>query len=195
MIVAPIVLMLVGLSDLYDEWSLKNEIIEIETAKIPQLQSENESIEKAIKKINEVKDNVKDFRSKVEKSKQDLEKVGRLIPPIGNRTAILDELSRVARELNIKNISFKPKYEKNNHGGLYITNGIEFEGRGTYLQFLVFFEKMKKPDRIFNVSSVEVTSSSIINKSKHVIVDFKTIIETFHYNKDYKTKAKKGGKS
>ncbi len=195
MMLAPIVLMLLGISDLYDTWNLKNETIESELAKIPGLEKENDDIEKAIQRIKEVKDNVKDLKGKVEKSKQDLEKVGRFIPPISSKTAILDELSRVARSLNIKNISFKPKYEKENHGGLYITNGIEFEGRGTYLQFLVFFEKMKKPDRIFNVSAVEVTSSSIINKSKHVIVDFKTIIETFHYNKDHVKKKKKRGKS
>ncbi len=194
MILAPLALMGVGLSDLYESWQKKEESIKSELSKIPALEKENNEIEKAIQKIKEVRSNVKDFKSKVDKSKEDLEKVGKFIPPISSRTAILDELSRVARSLNIKNISFKPKYEKENHGGLYITNGIEFEGRGTYLQFLVFFEKMKKPDRIFNVSSVEVTSSSIINKSKHVIVDFKTIIETFHYNKDHEVKKKKGGK-
>ncbi len=187
----PFIILIFGLWEFYGFYNEKSKRMEELDSEIIEINNNNNSIQEDIKKIKSVsKGSVDELQKKVLEAKGNLDKVSKLIPPISDKTVILEELSSVARDLNIRDISFKPKYEKENHDGLYITNGIEFKGKGTFLQFLVFFEKIKKLDRIFNIDSLKVQNKTLKKSGKHVLVDFKAVIETFHYSSVAETEDK-----
>ncbi len=178
----PFIVLCYGLFDFYEAYSLNQKKQTELRATLDQVKSENKKIKEDIKQIQSIEEgSVDTLQKKVNDAKDNLDEVTKMIPPIDDKAVILNELSSVAKNLNIKNISFKPKYGNPSEEGLYLINGIEFKGKGTFLQFMLFFERIKKLKRIFNISTLKIENKSFKKTGKHVLVDFKAVIETFHY--------------
>lgn len=160
--------------------NLQNQLTGKKAAK-KRLEKKVAEVKEFIPQIDSVEKAISDFESKIESIKFK-------IPPLEVKTDILDELSNEAKKLNIQKVNFKPSYERPNSGGIYITNGLEFDAVGTYLQFLVFFEKLSTANRLFNVNSISVKDSTegSTQGGRHKIIKANAIIETFHYNENYK---------
>jgi Tfp pilus assembly protein PilO len=106
------------------------------------------------------------------------------MPPASEQTAVLQELTDTSKDLNLKDISFNPipRMDK----GLYFINGTELKGKGTFLQFLIFFENILRTERFFNIEKIAITNTSSDNKGRFIFVDVNAAIQTFEYNELYR---------
>jgi Tfp pilus assembly protein PilO len=157
----------------------------IENFQIPGVRNKIRAMEKKIGEISKFKDQIDEYEEKISSFSEEINTIKIKIPPVEDKTSILDELANDAKKLNLQSVSFKPLYEKENSGGIYFTNGIEFQGTGTYLQFMMFFERLGMTERIFNVQSMEMKNFQGGSRGRYRLVNVKTVIETYHYNESY----------
>ncbi|MCB9094605.1 MAG: type 4a pilus biogenesis protein PilO [Halobacteriovoraceae bacterium] len=165
----------------YDDHEQK--IVQI-NGQIKSLTATNQKLGQKLKEIEEYSEKIDEYEAQIDQFKSQIQEIKKKIPPEDDKTIILDELSRQAKALNIQEVSFKPKYKREHEDGVYSTNGVEFTGMGTYLQFLLFFEKMSLAERIFSINTVTFKNHPEKRIGKHNIVGINTVIETYHYNED-----------
>ncbi len=194
--ILPFAILLMGAYGTYTDFESHEERIESLRGQINAKKMQNKRLKK---KVDEVKDFIPQINS-VEKAIADFEnqikEIKFKIPPLKVKTDILDELSVDAKKLNIQQVSFKPSYEIENSGGIYFTNALEFQAEGTYLQFLIFFEKLSLAERVFNIKKIKIEDKAKRKSGRHKLILANAIIETFHYNENYQEKKEdlKGGK-
>lgn len=164
----------------YEEHTSK--IQSMKMSQIPGLKKKIKQVQAKINEVEKFRGQIEEYESSIVNFEDQISKIKLKIPAIDDKTTILDELSNEAKKLNIQKVEFNPKYERENGGGIYLTNGIEFKGLATYLQFLVFFEKLSEGERLYNIASIKYKQSKDKKSARHNPVEISTIIETFHYN-------------
>ena len=111
----------------------------------------------------------------------EIESVRKLLPGEISDAEVLDFFSGEASLLNIKDITLRPQAEENR--GFYIAKQYEIRGTGTYLQFLVYFDRMRKNPRPVDITEVTMVSSpSKENKGRFHLLDFVAKMEVFGQN-------------
>lgn len=141
-------------------------------------------IRKKVSFIKENEDKLKQYESKIVDVKKQMEDLKVKMPTESDQTAVLQELTNNAQELNLKDVNFFPVPKANRN--LYIVNSVSLTGKGTYLQFLILFEKILSNKRFFNVSNFVLTELPGENKGRFTFVSVQADLETFEYNNDYK---------
>jgi len=143
-----------------------------------------EKIKKKVENIKENEEKLKRFEASIEEVKSQIRLLQKKMPPASEQTAVLQELTNTSKELNLKDVNFSPlpRLEK----GLYFVNGIELKGKGTFLQFLIFFENVLRTERYFNIDKIVITDSPSENKGRFIFVEVNAAIQTFEYNEGYK---------
>ncbi len=133
-------------------------------------------------KLNE--DKLREYEAKVSEVRKQIDELKTRMPAESDRTAVLQELNNTAEELNLREVTFNPvpKLDK----GMYSINSVSLSGKGTYLQFLILFEKVHNNKRFFNVDNFLLTESPGDAKGRFIFVNVKADIQTFEYNVDYK---------
>lgn len=138
--------------------------------------------------------NVKKFQENLEESKRKVKEVvakiaemQRQLPSDIQDTVVTGKLTDFATELKMVNPSSNPKLEVNNK--FYFSKEYNFDAQGTYLQAMIFFEKLEnlsKSDRILNVKYVKMKNSEDADpRSRFKILDITTTIEAYRYNNSY----------
>jgi|GEM_PF-5084891 len=178
----PFIMMLWFLSGTYSQFEEHERTMALENSKIPPILTKINKVKSDIAEIDEVKRNIVEYESRIADYNRQIEDIKIQIPPIEQKTKILDEFSETAKSLNIKNPIFRPKYVKENANGVYLSNGIEFEATGTYLQFVIMFERITRAQRILNVASLYIQNSRNKGLGRYNIVNIKATIESFHYS-------------
>jgi Tfp pilus assembly protein PilO len=169
----------------YTAYTEFEEQLENKGNKIGPLKSKIKKAERKLSEIENFKSTIDDYQSQIQAIKGQIEELKRKLPTDAERTVVLEELKAEASQLNLKEISFKPKYKESR--GVYLANGIEINGIGTYLQFLIFFERMARSNRIINVKEVLIKEpKDIKNRGRFHLVDSKITIETFQYNENFR---------
>jgi Tfp pilus assembly protein PilO len=152
--------------------------------KIPQIQAqiqkernERQKLEKYFKDIQEAKD-------RIEQVAQKLEKLQKQLPEEVSDAENLNIIRTIAESVNMRNILLSPGEDKVN--GFYISKEYRLKTTGTYLQFLVFLEKLAQQERILNVKSVLMEKEKEAQRGRFVLLNSELVLETFRHNKDYK---------
>ncbi len=150
----------------------------------PAIEAEIKKAEKKLSQIDEFRKNVDQTKLRVNEVFGNIEKVQRQLPSEINDIEILDFLSKEGRTLNVPELEPNPKDEQ--PMGFYISKQYSIKGRATFLQFVVFLERINGAERLFNVKDFKITAPTEAQKGRFQIVNFETTIDTFKFNSSYK---------
>ncbi|MBL7665523.1 MAG: type 4a pilus biogenesis protein PilO [Bacteriovoracaceae bacterium] len=150
------------------------------------------NIESNIAKNNQRLKKLKEFRENLEISKKRLQEVAEQInlvqkqlPTSLSDTRVMDFFADEAKKINIYDIQLTPKEEELN--GFYFSKKFDLEGVGTFLQFLVLFERLYTAERLFNIETVNLKENTKDKqKGRFFLVSLKTTIESYRYNPEHK---------
>lgn len=171
----------------YNCYNLFNEHQEAKEGLKQQLEAADVQLTKVKKKVAGIKQNedkLREYENKVNEVRKQIDELKTRMPAESDRTAVLQELTNTAQELNLKEVNFNPVPRQDR--GMYIANSISLGGKGTYLQFLILFEKILNNKRFFNVDNFLLTESPSDSKGRFIFVNVKADIQTFEYNTEYK---------
>ncbi len=160
-------------------------------AKVAEVQSQVPEIEKAIgeaksrlKAISDYRNNVESSRRNVEEVFRNIEEVQQKLPSDVTDLEMLEFFSRESRQLNIPGLEATPMPEVTQ--GFYRSKPYELRAQGTYLQFVILFERLAEATRLFSVQSVDLATTPEGSRGRFQLLDLKAVVETFSYNSDYK---------
>jgi Tfp pilus assembly protein PilO len=172
---------LYGLWVLYDEHTIQLEEVISRGAGV------DEEIVKAQKKVAEIQDFVKktdEYKLRVEDVAKNIETVQKQLPAETNDTQILTFFQSEINSLNIKDANFNPgKEDKSTY---YISKEYTLKAKGTFLQFLIFFERIGNADRIYNIKNLKLTNTSDNQKGRFQIIEGEGVIQAFRFNPEFK---------
>ena len=121
---------------------------------------------------------------RVEEVAKNIESVQRQLPAETSDNQILTYLQSEIKALNIKDASFVPGKEE--ASTYYISKNYDLKAEGTFLQFLIFFERIANADRIYNVNNFKLTSPSEGVRGRFQIISGSGSIQAFRYNPEFK---------
>ncbi len=162
---------------LYDEHNTNLASIE---EQFPSLQEEIEASEKKLSKIDEYRKNREEAELRVREVFSSIDSLQKQLPQEVNDLEVLDFLTKEARALNIMDFQINPLPEQKM--GFYISKPYSIKGKGTFLQFLVFLERIDSAERLFNVKKLALLSGLELQKSRFRVIDVDLVIDTFKYN-------------
>ncbi|MBF0300734.1 MAG: type 4a pilus biogenesis protein PilO [Oligoflexia bacterium] len=135
------------------------------------------------KKALEFEKNLEASKARIKEVSSQIENVQQQLPNTISDSEILDLFSKEANFMNIKNINLTPLKEEEKD--FYFAKQYEVKGEGTYLQFLVFFERLSSSDRLLNVNSLALSPVSGKNKGRFQRLKLSSVMEAFRYNPAY----------
>lgn len=174
----------VGLFTVYEE---KMEEIEGAKSAVPPMEARIIKSKRKISEIKKFKKNLEKSKERVKEVVKQIEKVQKQLPSDVNDTEVQALIANIAKELRVKNPRANP--EKERMQGFYYEKDYKFEGVGTFLQFLIFFENLEKAERILNVKNLKMILDPKSKASRFPIVNLETTVESFRYNTSYKEKS------
>jgi len=166
---------------LYDEHSIQiNEILGRETQIVAEISEKKKNLE-------EIKDYIKkadEFKVRIEEVAKNIESIQRQLPSETDDSQIISSIRSEMTFLNIKEGSVAPGEEQKST--YYISKDYRLKAEGTFLQFLVFFERLKDKDRIYNIKELKITNINDKQKGRFRMLSFNSVIQAFRYNPDFK---------
>lgn len=148
------------------------------------IEQESMATEKKLKEIQENMGKIAEFKTRVESVAKNIESVQRQLPSDINDTQILTFLNQEMSSLNIKDTSIVPAPEQ--AGTYFVSKNYQFKGKGTFLQFLIFFERLGNADRIYNIKNLKLSNSNDTQKGRFQLVNGESVIQAFRFNPDFK---------
>ena len=181
----PFLLLIFLAYNLWDGISVKNDAISVlENENKPVLESNILKLKGALKKSKAIEAQLTVFRDRIAEVTKQITEVQKQLPETLVETDILDLFAKETNILNIKDVTFTPGEERSKD--FYMVKKYLIKGRGTHLQFLVFFERLRKQERIFNVEDIKITTPKEESKGRFHLVDLEATIEAFRYNPSFK---------
>jgi Tfp pilus assembly protein PilO len=166
---------------MYDEHSIQlQEIIDQDTG----LDEEIVRSKKKVKEIREFSKKTDVYKLRVEEVAKSIESVQKQLPAETNDAQIMTYLQSETNALNIKDIDLKPgKEEKSTY---FISKEYNIQGKGTFLQFLIFLERIGKADRIYNIKELKLANLKEKQRGRFQMISGEGVIQAFRYNPDFK---------
>lgn len=165
----------------YDE---HNTALEELRAEAPALEAKIRKEKKKAKEIQKFNKDIERSKAEVEFVTQEVEKLQRLLPSELSDNENINLLKSFADEVNLKNVEVSPVGDESR--GFYIVRSYNLTGVGTFLQFLVFFEKLAENERLINVGKVHLRKTKEKQRGRFQLIDGDIIIEAYKYNKQHK---------
>lgn len=151
------------------------------------LEGKLERSERDLSKVKKFQENLEESKKRVNEVVAEIEKMQRQLPSDIQDTVVTGKLSDFANDLKMLNPSSAPKLEVDNK--FYISKEYSFSAQATFLQVLIFFEKLEnlsKSDRILNVKRLKMINAKNADpRSRFKILDFDTTVEAYRYNNAY----------
>lgn len=146
----------------------------------PGIQAEIDEAEKKLSQIEEFRKNLEASRVRVTEVFNSIGQVQKQLPPEVNDIEVLDFFSKEAKSLNIPEIESTPNPEQ--AMGFYVSKPYKIIARGTFLQFVVFLERIDAAERLFNVNNVIIKADEEDQKTRFRVVNMEVELQTFKYN-------------
>jgi Tfp pilus assembly protein PilO len=166
---------------MYDEHAVQlQEIVDRNTG----LDEDIERTQRKVKEIQEFSKKTDIYKLRVEEVAKSIETVQKQLPAETNDTQILSYFQSEINGLNIRDANFSPgKEDKSTY---YISKEYSLKGKGTFLQFLIFLERLGKADRIYNIKELKLSNLNENQKGRFKIISGEGVIQAFRYNPDFK---------
>lgn len=169
---------------LFTKWEEHQIIIEQLDTQIPVLEGnirdakrEKRDLENYVKDIDEARNRIELVALEVEKTQQQL-------PSEISDAQNFSIIREAAESLNIREVSITPSEEVLR--GFYYAKTYNITAKGTFLQFLIFFEKIGESTRLLNIRNLTIIRSQQQQRGRFQLLDFGAAVEAYRYNQDYK---------
>ncbi len=172
---------------LYGVW----EYYENHTAQVEQLEAQASALENEIatnaaklKEIEEFSKKTEEYKVRVESVAKNIEEAQKQLPSEINDSQILSFFSGEMSVLNIKDPSLVPG--KENTSTYFISKDYNVKANGTYLQFLILFERIGNAARIYNVKNLTMNVADDKKRGRFQMVSMDMTIQAFRFNPNFK---------
>jgi Tfp pilus assembly protein PilO len=168
-------------------YTIYTEQEEKRVAKIDKLPSLKIQIKRNRKKKRQMQQYFKDIdkaKERIERVAEEVEELQKKLPSNISDTQNLELIKGLAEGLNIKNVFLTPGNEENK--GFYMVKRYDFNGTGTFLQFLVFLEKIAENDRLLNITSLRMKKTQKKQRGRFQLINCSASIVAYRYNSDHK---------
>lgn len=172
---------------LYGGWTMYEEHdVQLEeiTSRSIELDSEIIRNEKKIKEIQDFGKKTEEYKTRVEEVAKNIELAQKQLPSETNDSQIMTYLQQELSNLNIFDIQITPGSEE--VATYFVSKEYSINSSGTFLQFLVFLEKLALADRIYNVKNLILLSEKGKNRGRYQILNASGIIKAYRFNPDFK---------
>lgn len=179
--------LLVLIYGLYGGWVLYDEhVIQLEDllSRGSGIDAEIAAVQKKVKEIQEFSRKTAEYKVRVEEVAKNIEAVQKQLPAETNDSQVLSFFQSEINSLNIKDANFIPGKEE--LSTYYISKEYTLKARGTFLQFLIFFERIGNADRIYNIKNLKLTTPNDVQKGRFQMISTEGIIQAFRFNPDFK---------
>jgi Tfp pilus assembly protein PilO len=170
---------------IYEEKSL---LVENKTSNLAGSERKLKKSKKELAKIDQFNKDLEASRERVKEVVKEIKKVQRQLPSEINDTEVQGILTDISNDLKMSGPETKP-LEEIAHGFYYSKEYI-FDAKGTFLQYLIFYEKLEnlsKAGRILNVKYLRISQDKNSDKrSRFRTLRLTTNVESFRYNPNYK---------
>lgn len=143
---------------------------------------------KDLAKIDQFNKDLEASRERVKEVVKEIKKVQLQLPSEINDTEVQGILTDISSDLKMASPETKPREEIPH--GFYFSKEYIFDAKGTFLQYLIFFEKLEKlskSGRILNVKYLRISEDKKSDKrSRFRTLKLTTNVESFRYNPSYK---------
>ncbi|MFP5387324.1 MAG: type 4a pilus biogenesis protein PilO [Bacteriovoracia bacterium] len=178
---------LILLYGLYGTWVVFDEhSVQVEEIKTRETLM-NQDIATAQQKVKEIQDFLKktdEYKTRVEEVAKNIETVQKQLPAETNDSQILSFFQKEINALNIKDANIAPGAE--DKSVYYISKDYNLQGTGTFLQFLIFFERIATADRIYNIKNLKLTVTDDGQKGRYQVINGEGVIQAFRFNPEFK---------
>lgn len=165
----------------YDEHSIQmEELVNREVG----AQSEIGPLEQKVAAIQDFAKKTEEYKSRVEEVAKNIETVQRQLPAETNDSSILSYFQKEISSLNLKDADFKPGSEATST--YYISKDYSLKAKGTFLQFLIFFERIAGADRIYNIKNLTLSNGSAPQRGRFQMINGEGTIQAFRFNPNFK---------
>ena len=168
----------------YEEQSLK---LEDATQKSEAMTSKLNKVKRELNEVKKFESDIETSKARVKEVVKKIETIQKQLPSDIKDSEISETLIGFAKTLRILNPSPVPREEVNKE--FYFSKDYSFDASGTFLQFVIFFEKLEnlaKDGRILNVKYVRMkVSESNNSRSRFQILDMSTTLEAYRYNDQF----------
>lgn len=172
---------------LYGTWVMYDEHI----LQLEDIQNRGSGLEaeiaKAQQKVKEIEDFVKkadEYKVRVEEVARNIENVQKQLPADTNDSQILSFFQTEINSLNLRDANFTPGSEDTST--YYISKDYSIQAKGTFLQFLIFFERIANADRIYNIKTLKLLNDNDAQRGRFQVISGEGVIQAFRYNPDFK---------
>ena len=165
----------------YEEHTIKMEEL---SSRFPPIEAEIATNNKKVKEMQEFVKKAEESKVRVEEVAKNIESAQKQLPAEINDNEILTFFNEEINSLNIKDPSILPGQEKTST--YFISKEYVVKAKGTFLQLLVFFERVGNATRIYNVKKLQFTNNDPTQKGRFQMIAADAIIETFRYNPEFK---------
>lgn len=165
----------------YDDHSIR--LSEID-AQFPGIQAEIANNQKKVKEIQEFVKKAEESKVRVEEVAKNIESAQKQLPAEINDNQIITFFNQEINQLNIKEPAIVPGAEV--PSTYFISKEYGLKASGTFLQFLVFFERIGNSTRIYNVKNLKLINSDSNQRGRFHMISAESTIEAFRFNPDFK---------
>ena len=156
-----------------------------------QVRAQNEKLrqkllksQKVKKEIDEFYKNIKEAELKIQKVRESVEKTQQLLPGEISDIENVALLRRIGEDLNIKTMNINPGPEVVN--GIFITKRYKFKATATYIQFLIFFERISNNKRVLNIKELNLSKAETSRRGTVQLLNGTFSLEAYKFNPNYK---------
>jgi Tfp pilus assembly protein PilO len=165
----------------FDEHSIRMTDLD---SQFPGIQAEIANNQKRVKEIQEFVKKAEESKVRVEEVAKNIESAQKQLPAEINDNQIITFFNGEIAQLNIKDSNIVPGTEV--PSTYFISKDYTLKANGTFLQFLVFFERIGNTTRIYNVKSLKLVNADSNQRGRFHLISGESTIEAFRYNPDFK---------
>lgn len=181
--IAPIFIILYTGFQIYEIWDENQEKIEQLSSKIKSEGARKKRLQKSIKELKSYIADIDQAKAAVQQVVQEIEKIQRTLPENISDTENLTLIKSISDKFKIRNVSISPGGEDDQ--GFYIVKNYNLRARGTFLQFLFFFEKIAENERLLNINQMKMVISKEKQRGRFQLVEIEAKIQAYRYNPNY----------
>jgi Tfp pilus assembly protein PilO len=172
---------LYGAWESFDANTIRMEMI---NNQFPSIEAEIVSNQKKVKEIQEFVKKTEESKIRVEEVAKNIESAQKQLPAEINDNQILTVFNQEINSLNIKDPQIVPGSETTST--YFISKDYLIKAKGTFLQFLIFFERIGNATRIYNVKSLKLVNADTSQRGRFQLIAGESVIQAFRFNPEFR---------
>lgn len=165
----------------YDAQTIRMEELGLQ---FPTVEAEITANQKKVKEIQEFVKKAEESKVRVEEVAKNIESAQKQLPAEINDNQILTFFNQEISSLNIKDPQIVPGRET--ASTYFISKEYQVKAKGTFLQFLIYFERIGNSTRIYNVKNLKLVNADTNQRGRFQLIAGEVVIEAFRFNPDFK---------